>query len=143
MGTIFAPTYDSAYIHSYAMAFPILTIITQSCQLTIRITHNTLYNCTKIGTVRRQTYRTGWAVLLLLQQMSHPLPIRSEWVQKKIAKTIQSLWYKQDNIQRPIQLMNTIFNSQFITILYSVVTIWRMGCALSSYIGFYFLPVNL
>lgn len=79
---------------------------TQICQFTIKITQDTLYNCTKIGTVRRQTYRTGWAVLLLLQQMSHPLSIRSEWVQKKIAKTIQSSWYKQDNIQRPIQLIS-------------------------------------
>lgn len=76
--------------------------------ITIKIAQDTLYNCVKIETVRRQTYRTGSAVLLLLQQMSHPLPTRSEWVEKKIAKTIQSLWYKQDNMQRPIQLINSL-----------------------------------
>lgn len=53
MGTILAPTKDYAYIHSYAMAFPILTMIAQICQFTIKITQDTLYNCTKIGTVRR------------------------------------------------------------------------------------------
>lgn len=59
METILAQTKDSAYIHSYAMAFPVLTMITQVCQYTIEITQYTLYYCTKIGTVRRQTYRTG------------------------------------------------------------------------------------